>query len=121
MSDNIWHISVKRELKIGQIDQQKLFNPLGMRCISKNHALVVLEDLKVANMSKSASGTLLEPGKMVAAKSGLNRSILDQGWHSFKSMLAISWTILEVNCCWLILAILRKSAQAVAIWRRKTV
>jgi putative transposase len=26
--------------------------------ISKNHALVVLEDLKVANMSKSASGTL---------------------------------------------------------------
>jgi putative transposase len=56
--------------------------------ISKNHALVVLEDLKVANMSKSASGTLEEPGKMVAAKSGLNRSILDQGWHSFKSMLS---------------------------------
>ena len=55
--------------------------------ISKNHALVVLEDLKVANMSKSASGTLEHPGKMVAAKSGLNRSILDQGWHSFKSML----------------------------------
>jgi len=54
---------------------------------SKNHALVVLEDLKVANMSKSASGTLDNPGKMVAAKSGLNRSILDQGWHSFKSML----------------------------------
>lgn len=56
--------------------------------ISKNHALVVLEDLKVANMSKSASGTLEEPGKMVAAKSGLNRSILDQGWHSFKNMLS---------------------------------
>ena len=56
--------------------------------ISKNHALVVLEDLKVANMSKSASGTLEEPGKMVAAKSGLNRSILDQGWHRFKNMLS---------------------------------
>ena len=56
--------------------------------ISKNHALVVLEDLKVANMSKSASGTLEAPGKMVAAKSGLNRSILDQGWHSFKAMLS---------------------------------
>jgi putative transposase len=55
--------------------------------ISKNHALVVLEDLKVANMSKSASGRLENPGKMVAGKSGLNRSILDQGWHSFKSML----------------------------------
>ena len=56
--------------------------------ISKNHALVVLEDLKVANMSKSASGTLEDPGKKVAAKSGLNRAILDQGWHSFKSMLS---------------------------------
>jgi putative transposase len=56
--------------------------------ISKNHALVVLEDLKVANMSKSASGTIENPGKMVSAKSGLNRSILDQGWHSFKSMLS---------------------------------
>jgi len=55
--------------------------------ISKNHALVILEDLKVANMSKSASGSLENPGKMVAAKSGLNRSILDQGWHAFKSML----------------------------------
>ena len=50
--------------------------------------MVVLEDLKVANMSKSASGTIKDPGKMVAAKSGLNRSILDQGWHAFKSMLS---------------------------------
>lgn len=56
--------------------------------ISKSHALVVLEDLKVANMSKSASGTMESPGKNVAAKSGLNRSILDQGWHMFKSYLS---------------------------------
>ena len=56
--------------------------------ISKNHALVVLEDLKVANMSKSASGTMEKPGKNVAAKSGLNRSILDQGWHMFRSYLS---------------------------------
>ena len=56
--------------------------------ISKSHALVVLEDLKVANMSRSASGTIDNPGKNVAAKSGLNRSILDQGWHNFKSYLS---------------------------------
>jgi putative transposase len=56
--------------------------------ISKSHALVVLEDLKVANMSKSASGTIENPGRKVAAKSGLNRSILDQGWYSFKSYLS---------------------------------
>ena len=55
--------------------------------LSKNHAVVVLEDLKVANMSKSAKGTVEEPGSNVKAKSGLNKSILDQGWHEFKRQL----------------------------------
>ena len=49
--------------------------------ISKNHAMIVIEDLKVANMSKSASGTVGQPGRNVWAKTGLNRSILDQDWH----------------------------------------
>jgi len=55
--------------------------------ISKNHALIVLENLKVGNMSASAKGTIEEPGKSVAAKSGLNKSILDQGWYAFRRML----------------------------------
>ena len=38
--------------------------------ISKNHAVVVIEDLEVQNMSKRAT-------KKVAQKSGLNRSVLD--------------------------------------------
>lgn len=46
--------------------------------ISKNHAMIVIEDLKVSNMSKSAAGTVDQPGRNVAAKSGLNRAILDQ-------------------------------------------
>ena len=58
------------------------------REISKNHAVVVLEDLKVSNMSKSASGTVEQPGRRVAQKSGLNKSILDQGWGMFRTMLA---------------------------------
>lgn len=45
--------------------------------ISKNHAVVFVEDLKVKNMSASAKGTKEAPGKNVQAKSGLNRSILD--------------------------------------------
>ncbi|RCY75658.1 RNA-guided endonuclease InsQ/TnpB family protein, partial [Escherichia coli] len=49
--------------------------------ISKNHAMIVIEDLKVSNMSKSAAGTVSQPGRNVRAKSGLNRSILDQGWY----------------------------------------
>ena len=55
--------------------------------ISKNHALVVIEDLKVRNMSRSASGTLEAPGKNVRAKAGLNKSILDQGWFEFRRQL----------------------------------
>ena len=55
--------------------------------ISKNHALVVVEDLKVSNMSRSAKGTVDAPGRNVRAKSGLNKSILDQGWGEFRRQL----------------------------------
>ena len=55
--------------------------------ISKNHAVVVVEDLRVRNMSKSAAGTTDQPGRNVNAKSGLNRSILDQGWFEFRRQL----------------------------------
>ena len=55
--------------------------------ISQNHAVIVVEDLKVSNMSKSAKGTVDEPGKKVAQKSGLNKAILDQGWGMFRTML----------------------------------
>jgi len=55
--------------------------------ISKSHVVICLEDLKVQNMTRSAKGTKEKPGKNVAAKSGLNRSILDQGWYEFKRQL----------------------------------
>ncbi|CDY75859.1 DNA primase [Caballeronia glathei] len=55
--------------------------------ISKNHALVCIEDLQVLNMGKSATGTLEAPGKNVRAKAGLNKSILDQGWREFRRQL----------------------------------
>lgn len=55
--------------------------------ISKNHAMIVIEDLKVSNMSKSAKGTAEWRGRNVRAKSGLNRSILDQGWYEMRRQL----------------------------------
>lgn len=55
--------------------------------ISKNHAIVYVEDLKVANMSKTAKGTVEAPGKNVRQKSGLNRAILDQAWYEFRRQL----------------------------------
>ncbi|AIC11700.1 RNA-guided endonuclease InsQ/TnpB family protein [Xylella fastidiosa] len=55
--------------------------------ISKNHAMIVIEDLKVSRMSRSARGTVSQPGRNVLAKSGMNRSILDQGWHEMRRQL----------------------------------
>ena len=55
--------------------------------ISKNHAMIACEDLKVANMSKSASGSVENKGRHFKAKSGLNKSILDQGWGMMVDML----------------------------------
>ncbi len=45
--------------------------------LAKNHGYVGREDLAVKNMTASAKGTIEEPGTNVAAKAGLNRSILD--------------------------------------------
>ena len=55
--------------------------------LSKNHAMIVIEDLKVVNMTQSAKGTVENPGTHVAAKTGLNRSILDQGWGELRRQL----------------------------------
>lgn len=55
--------------------------------ISQNHAIVYVEDLQVANMSKSAKGSVEQHGKNVKQKSGLNRAILDQSWYEFRRQL----------------------------------
>jgi len=55
--------------------------------ISKNHAIVVMEDLRITNMTASAAGIIEEPGRNVAAKSGLNRRILDQGWGELRRQI----------------------------------
>jgi len=55
--------------------------------IAKNHGTVVLEDLQISNMTRSAKGTVEEPGRCVKQKAGLNKSILDQGWFEFKRQL----------------------------------
>lgn len=55
--------------------------------ISRNHVLVCIEDLQIGDMSRSAKGTVEQPGKKVSQKSGLNRAILDQGWGEFRRQL----------------------------------
>ena len=54
---------------------------------AKNHGVVVLEDLRVKQMTRSATGTVEEPGTRVAQKRGLNRNILAMGWSTFLTYL----------------------------------
>lgn len=68
----------------------------------KHHDVIAHEALRIANMTRSASGTVAEPGTKVAQKSGLNRSILDAGWGVFLNVLrakaeSAGRVVVEVN------------------------
>ncbi|AKX50277.1 RNA-guided endonuclease InsQ/TnpB family protein [Thiopseudomonas alkaliphila] len=78
--------------RIGNARRDYLHN--ATTTISQNHAMVCIEDLQLRNMSKSAAGTTEKPGKKVRAKSGLNKSILDQGWFEFRRQLdyKLAWS-----------------------------
>jgi len=55
--------------------------------LAKTAGLVILEDLDTKNLTKSAAGTIESPGTNVKAKRGLNREILNMGWHRVRSQL----------------------------------
>lgn len=80
----------KIHARIGNIRRDYLHK--ATNTISKNHAVVFVEDLKIRNMSKSAAGTIEAPGRNVSAKSGLNKAILDQGWFEFRRQLEYKLT-----------------------------
>ena len=58
-----------------------------IKVITANHDLVFLEDLKTKSLTKSAKGTVENPGKGVRAKSALTKCILDVGWGQFARYL----------------------------------
>lgn len=84
-----WKKAKKRVQRIqaGIANARKDFLHKETTKLADSYAGIAIEDLKVKNMSASAKGTLASPGKSVAAKSGLNKSILDQGWGMFRTML----------------------------------
>jgi putative transposase len=48
--------------------------------LARRFDTIRVEDLKITSMTRSAKGTVAEPGKNVRQKAGLNRSILQSGW-----------------------------------------
>ena len=82
----------KQRLKVARIHDKiqnvrRDFLHKASHAISESQAIVVVEDVKIKKMTKSASGTVENPGTNIKQKSKLNKSILDQGWFMFKTML----------------------------------
>lgn len=55
--------------------------------LTRRFAFIAIEDLRVRNMTASASGTAEEPGRNVRAKGGLNREILNVSPHLIRQQL----------------------------------
>jgi putative transposase len=55
--------------------------------LADRYPVIAIEDLRIKNMSASASGSAAAPGKSVRQKAGLNRGILDAGWGEFARQL----------------------------------
>ncbi|MEU5283887.1 transposase [Streptomyces sp. NPDC020755] len=65
------------KLKTRQANRRQDFTHKLTTDLAKNHGMVGIEDLRVKNLTASAKGTIVKPGKNVRQKAGLNRSILD--------------------------------------------
>ena len=48
--------------------------------IARRFDVIRVEDLRITNMTRSAKGTVEQPGRNVRQKAGLNREILRSGW-----------------------------------------
>jgi putative transposase len=75
----------KIHLKI--INKKKNFLHQISNRITNENQVIVIENLKIKNMSKKAKGSVENPNMRASAKSGLNRSIAQQSWGMFFTML----------------------------------
>jgi putative transposase len=55
--------------------------------LTKRFGVIAIEDLRLQNMTASARGDAENPGKQVAQKAGLNRSLLNVGMHEIRRQL----------------------------------
>ena len=61
--------------------------------LARQYRTICMEDTGIRNMTRSARGTVENPGSQVRQKAGLNRSILSQGWYGIRLKL-------EYKCQW---------------------
>ena len=61
--------------------------------LAKSHGCIVVEDLNVSGMTRSARGSAEAPGRNVHAKAGLNRGLADSAFGELRRQL-------EYKCRW---------------------
>ena len=73
-----WKRTVKRRRRLGECERNgnRTFAHQVSRTMVRQSPFLVFEALKLTNMTASAKGTIGEPGRNVAQKSGLNREML---------------------------------------------
>jgi putative transposase len=67
-------------LRAREVDRRKNWAEEKSTDLARRFDLIRVEDLRIANVTRSARGTVEQPGRHVAAKAGLNRRILASGW-----------------------------------------
>jgi putative transposase len=68
------------KLKAREADRRKDWCEKTSTMLARTCDLVRFEKLNIKNMTRSAKGTVEQPGKNIRAKTGLNQAILAQGW-----------------------------------------
>jgi putative transposase len=84
------HMQLRRQLarEWRRVRNQRLdFHHKTSRTLVDSYDAFALEDLRITSMTVSAKGTVEHPGRNIAQKAGLNRSILDAGWGQFTAIL----------------------------------
>ncbi|WP_410792129.1 RNA-guided endonuclease InsQ/TnpB family protein [Kribbella sp. C-35] len=67
-------------LKAREVDRRKDWVEQTSTRLAREFDVIRVEDLRIVQMTRSAKGTVDDPGKRVRQKSGLNRAILANGW-----------------------------------------
>lgn len=74
-------------IRAREADRRKNAIEQATTTMARTADVVALEDLRVAQMMRSAAGTIDNPGSNVAQKRGLNRNIAQTGWAMFAQRL----------------------------------
>ncbi|MFD7688949.1 RNA-guided endonuclease InsQ/TnpB family protein [Streptomyces sp. NPDC059781] len=73
------HAKVAR-LKAREADRRKDWCEKTSTMLARTYGLIRFEKLTITTMTRSAKGTIEQPGRNIRQKAGLNRAILAQGW-----------------------------------------